>query len=372
MITLPGLIDPHVHLRDLGQDHKEDFASGATAAIAGGFTTILDMPNNKIPITTEQLLLKKQKTASAKILCDIGFYFGSVGNNLQEFEKIKNKTKGLKIFLNETTGNLIIDLNKFEKICQSWPNHLPILLHAEENILQKALEIGLQFRQKIHVCHVSSKKELSIILKAKNRGVVTCGVTPHHLFLTNDEAALKMAEWNEVHAKTPREWIFLVKPSLKSKTDQDFLWQHLKDIDTIESDHAPHTLDEKQKGAFGFPGLETTLPLLLTAAHQNKLTIEDIIRLCYTNPSKIFMIKESINPGKVRMDSPGISLLKTRIEIDESEEWTIQNQNLFTKAKWSPFNGWKVKGKIKKVNIRGTLAFENDKILVQPGFGKII
>ncbi len=384
MITLPGLIDPHVHLRDPGQTHKEDFTTGSNAAIAGGFTTILDMPNNAIPITTEQLLIKKRKIAEQKILCDIGFYFGSIGDNLNEFQKIQTKVHGLKIFLNQTTGNFLIDLEKFQQVCKAWPNHHPILLHAEENILEKALDIGHNTNQKIHVCHISSEKELRIILNAKIKGEkVTCGVTPHHLFLSNDGYTPGVAEW------TPPGWMLQVKPSLKPQSDINFIWSHLKDIDVIESDHAPHTLEEKQQGAFGFPGLETTLPLLLTAAHQNRLTIEDITRLCYTNPSKIFNINHLTHPTLLKGGrgdlTAGAGILpapkhssdatfndKTHIVIDESEEYTIQNQNLFTKSKSTPFNGYKVKGKIKKVYIRGTKVFEAGKILIQPGFGKII
>src|SRR5579872_3797159 len=120
MITLPGLIDPHVHLRDPGQTQKEDFLTGTSAAIAGGFTTILDMPNNTTPITSEKLLLEKEKIAQEKIICDVGFYFGSLGDNLDEFEKVKNLVFGLKLYLNITTGGYIIDEPTMRKIYIKW------------------------------------------------------------------------------------------------------------------------------------------------------------------------------------------------------------------------------------------------------------
>lgn len=399
MLTLPGLIDPHVHFRDPGQTEKEDFFSGTCAALAGGFTTVLDMPNNAVPITTQELLKEKQKVASKKIVCDVGFHFGSLGNNLEEFEKVKEKVFGLKLYLNVTTGNFIIDDKVFEKIAQEWSNVIarsvsdlpagrqskqshPILVHAEEDIIETIISIAHKTECNLHVCHVSSEKELRAVIKAKEKGwKVTCGVTPHHLFLTQDGkpfltvAGLRQAQtlsspkgwsdelttpgvtgWSEAEAMAPRGWTS-VKPSLKSKSDVDFLWQHLNDIDIIESDHAPHTLEDKQKGAFGFPGLETTLPLLLTAAHQNKLTINDIIRLCHDTPAKIFGIMDHLN---------------TYIEVDENEEWTIQNENLKTKCKWSPYNRWKVKGRVKRVFLRGTKVYEDDKILAEPGFGKIL
>ncbi len=364
MLTLPGLIDPHVHLRDPGQTHKEDFTTGTMAALAGGFTTILDMPNNAIPITTLDLLTSKEKIAKKKIVCDVGFYFGSLGDNLTEFKKVQNKVFGLKLFLNQTTGNFTIDLDTFKKICTAWKssviasdppaggvrgnpiNNLPILLHAEQDILEEAINIAHATNQRLHVCHIGSS-ELQIIINAKEKGLqVTCGVTPHHLFLTEKKVELLGAYGN-------------VKPSFKSQKDVDFLWKNIDKIDLIESDHAPHAKEEKESAnpPFGFPGLETTLPLLLTAAHQDKLTIPDIQRLCHDNPAKIFNI--NIDP-------------QTHIEIDENEEWTIKNENLRTKCGWSPFNGWKVKGKVKKIFLRGTKVFEDGKILVKPGFGKIL
>ncbi len=346
MLTLPGLIDPHVHLRDPGQTQKEDFYTGTQAALAGGFTTILDMPNNAVPITTLELLTAKEEIAKNKIVCDLGFYFGSLGNNLAEFKKVQNNVFGLKLFLNQTTGNLTITPDTFKKICSSWPNTLPILIHAEEDILEETISIAHSLNQRLHVCHIRAQ-ELQIIIKAKEKGFqVTCGVTPHHLFLTEKNIETLGAYGN-------------IKPPLKSQKDVAFLWKNIVKIDLVESDHSPHTKEEKKSAnpPFGFPGLETTLPLLLTAVHQKKLTIPDIKRLCHDNPAKIFGIQT--DP-------------QTYIEIDENEEWTIKNENLKTKSGWSPFNGWKVKGKVKKVVIRGTTVFEKEKILAKPGFGKIL
>lgn len=366
MLKLPGLIDPHVHLRDPGNTQKEDFTTGTKAALAGGFTTILDMPNNPDPITTPQKLNQKIKIAKSKVLCDVGFHFGSLSNNLSEFPKIQNKIYGLKIYLNKTTGNFIIDLPKFQKICEAWPTNHPVLLHAESDVIEDAISIGHKFNQKIHICHVSSAKELQSVINAKQKGYsVTCGATPHHLFLSDNQLKALGNLGN-------------VKPNLKPQSDIKFLWQHLKDIDIIESDHAPHTLSEKEEGAFGLPGLETTLPLLLTAVHQGKIEISDIIRLCHTGPAKIFKIptSEHLEGGKMKQsetsDSREMDFSNTYIEINEDQSWTISNNELFTKCKWSPYNGWKIKGKIKKVYIRGTKVFEDDKILVEPGFGKIL
>jgi len=346
-IILPGLIDPHVHLRSPNQEEKEDFHTGTCAALAGGYTTILDMPNNKTPITTSDRLGEKIKIAKDKIVCDVGFYFGSLGDDLSEFEKVKSEVFGLKLYLNQTTGNFLIDKSSLSRIFSTFDQKMPILIHAEEKAVEDVLNVLKEIKRKVHFCHISLASELKLIAKAKEKGFpVTCGVTPHHLFL-NEHDDKKLGPFGRM------------KPPLRPRKDVDFLWRSLKDIDVIESDHAPHTLSEKQSDnpPFGVPGLETTLPLLLTAYSEKRLTLDDVTRLCYENPSKIFGIKEPNN---------------TYIEVDLNEEHIIQNKNLFTKCGWSPFNGWRVKGKVNKVFIRGKKVFENGKILASPGFGKVI
>lgn len=232
---------------------------------------------------------------------------------------------------------------------------------------------------------MSTAFELQKVIEAKNEGLpVTCGVTAHHLFLTEDDA------------KTLGPF-GMMKPVLKSRKDVDFLWSHLAAVDILESDHAPHTLEEKtgkmregvarigdlrrapagnevseavgrgesatgprqeQKNVpFGVPGLETTLPLLLTAVSEDRLTIDDVVRLCHTNPAKIFHIP---------IDK------ETYSEIDLETTYEIKNENLFTKCQWTPFDGWKVKGKIRKVVLRKTEAFVDGNIVVPSGFGTLI
>lgn len=348
-LMLPGLIDPHVHLRDPGQTYKEDFYTGTSAALAGGFTTVLDMPNNKTPITTLEGLEEKIKIAKEKIVCDVGFYFGSMGDNLEEFKKVRGKVKGLKLYLNETTGNFLIDKAKLKKIFTAWIP-APILLHAEDETVEYVIKLVSKIRTKIHFCHISTRKDLEQITEAKEKGLpITCGVTPHHLFLTEQDAKT-LGPFGKM------------KPPLRSKKDVEFLWKNLKTIDVVESDHAPHTIEEKQdqNPPFGVPGLETTLPLLLTAVSENRLSIDDIIRLCFTNPTKIFVRRPA-----------GLSL-ETKIEVDLHKSYTIKYESLKTKCGWSSFEGWKVKGKVEKVYLRGKKVFEDGKILANPGFGNVL
>lgn len=346
MITLPGLIDPHVHLRDPGQTHKEDFLSGTSAALAGGFTTVLDMPNNAEPIITLERLEAKLASARAQVVSDIGFHFGTLGDNFDEFPKVIDKVKGLKIYLNVTTGNFIIDKAKLLDIYKAWPSDKPILLHAEDDVSDLVWNTLKAVPKASHLCHVSSRAELELVIRCKDAGLpLTCGVTPHHLFLTDQDAERLGA-------------FARMKPFLKPKRDQEFLWQHLDYIDVIESDHAPHTKAEKE-GAnppFGVPGLETTLPLMLTAEAEGRLTRAQLIDRLHINPARIF----DITPDET-----------THIEVDMSE-YEIRNEALLTKAGWSPFAGRHVIGKVTKVILRGDTVFENGRVLAAPGSGHIL
>ncbi len=346
MIKLPGLIDIHVHLRDPGQTEKEDFFTGSLAALAGGFTTIIDMPNNKKPIVNLKTLKEKMNIAQKKVVSDIGFYAGSLGEDLDELMKMEPYVLGLKLYLNFTTGNYLINLDKLKLIFQAWKSEKPILLHAEEDILESVLILAKKYQKNVHVCHVSSIKEFKIIEKAKKDRInVTFGVTPHHLFLTTN------------HVKKLGAFA-LMKPIIKPGF-VEFIWKNLDQVDLIESDHAPHTIKEKQSlnPPFGVPNLDTTLPLLLTAVYQSKLTLERLKELCYDNPKKILNIKTDEN---------------NYVEIDENKEYIISNKNLKTKCQWSPFAGFKIRGKIKKVILRGKTVFENDQLKVNPGYGQII
>lgn len=348
-ITLPGLIDPHVHLRDPGQTEKEDFFTGTSAAVAGGFTTIVDMPNNSEPITTIDRLEAKKKNAKEKIVCDLGLYFGTLGDNLDEFSKVNEGrgVMGLKIYLNQTTGNYLLDTKHLEAILKAWPENLPILFHAEEETFDGVLNLVRKHPRRVHLCHMSTAYELKKVIQAKEEGLpISCGVTPHHLFLTEKDQK-SLGVWG------------MMKPALKPQHDVDFLWKNLQAVDLIESDHAPHTKKEKESDnpAYGVPGLETTLPLLLTAVREGRLTIDEIVRLCHDGPRKLLGLPKSIS---------------TYIEVDTQENYTIDNKNLFTKCKWTPFNGWKMTGKLQKVVIRDTPVFVQNEIKVNPGFGRVI
>lgn len=346
IIKLPGLIDLHTHLRDPGDTHKEDIYTGTSAALAGGITTVVDMPNNRLPITSSDRLEKKLGLAAEKAVCDIGFNFTSLGDNFDIFEDIYDKVVGLKLFLSETTGGYTIDLKTFENTYSAWKSDKPIFLHAENEVLKSALEITKKNPKKVHICHVSNEYELSSVIDAKNSGMdLTCGVTPHHLFISEEDVSKP-------------EKIISMKPVLGHKSDREYLWNHLDQIDIFESDHAPHALEEKISGKapYGVPNLETMLPLLLKAESEGKLTRDDLIDKLHTTPAKIISLNTEQN---------------TYCEV-EMIEYKVRNEELLTKCGWSPYAGWDVLGKVRKVFIRGKLVFENGKVVANPGSAKII
>jgi dihydroorotase-like cyclic amidohydrolase len=302
------------------------------------------MPNNAEPITTPERLAQKIKISQSKTVSDIGFHYGSLGDNLETFDEVKDLVTGLKLYLNKTTGGYLLDTKMLKKIYKAWPKEKIILLHAEEDVIDVALESLKGLSRPIHVCHMPSREILQKIIDAKKAGMpVTCGVCAHHLFL-NEEDAKKLGVYGRM------------LPSLKSKADQDFLRNNLEYIDLFESDHAPHTRQEKIDGVFGIPGLETTLPLLLTAEKQGLLTREQLIDKCHTTPAKLFELETDAN---------------TYTEV-EMGEFIIRDEDQLTKCGWSSFNGRTVNAKVIRTVLRGKTVFEKGKILAAPGSGKVL
>lgn len=343
-MRLPGLIDIHVHLRDPGQTHKEDFYTGTSAALAGGVTTIFDMPNKSFHVLTKEELDIKMNIAKRKAVCDYGFYFGTDGENIHEFDKVADKVVGLKVYLNITTGHVLITAEKLEKVFLKWPKEKVIVVHTESDTIDLVLNFAARYRNRIHITHVNTKSLLEKIIAAKKDGLnITCDVTPHHLFLTKEDV-VKLKGFGEV------------KPQLETKKDTEFLWEHISDIDCIASDHAPHTIEEKKSDnpPSGIPGLETMLPLLLTAVRDKRIRIEDIIRMTNTNPQKIFGFKQESS---------------SYVEVDTDEKYVIEKDQFKTKCGWSPFEGWEVCGRIRSTFVRGKLAYKDGKILAKTGFG---
>lgn len=348
MITLPGLIDTHVHLREPGAIQKEDFETGTKAAIAGGYTLVLDMPNNSEPTISPEALDKKIALASGRVYCDVGFHFGATLESSQYFKQIKDKVFGLKVYMNHTTGPLLVeDQHDLETIFEAWPKDKILMVHTEGPTLKTAIQLARKNGNLIHICHVSQTMEIELIRQAKSDGLpITCEVTCHHLFLTGEDLG-RLGGFG------------VMRPPLATKKDQEALWAGIDDgtVDIIASDHAPHTKEEKNSPTppNGVPGLETTLPLLFTAMKEGRLTQERLIELTNINPGNIFNIPQQFD---------------TVVELDP-KPYTLNPNMLYTKCGWTPFEGMKVSGKIKRVVLKGQIVYKDGEVL-QPAQGQVI
>lgn len=352
MIRLPGLIDPHVHVREPGQTHKEDWDTATQAALAGGMTMILAMPNTKPPIFDAATLQLALDAARRKARCDYAQFAGAGPDNANLLPQIAANAAGLKMYLDSTFGELRLDnMTLWMPHFANYPKDYPIVLHSESRTMAAGILFAAIYDRPVHIAHVSLKEEILLVKSAREHGIqVTCEVCPHHLFLSMDDIPA-ISRGHPGRAE--------VRPRLATREDVEALWQNMDVIDCFATDHAPHTLEEKdsENPPPGFPGLETLLPLLLTAVDDGRLTLDDIIEKSVTNPRKIFHLPEQP---------------ETWIEVDEHAEYEIRAQEQFTRCGWTPFEGWKVKARVTKVVLRGKTAFEDGKILAEPGYGRNI
>lgn len=344
-MILPGLIDIHTHMREPGGTDKEDWSSGTAAALAGGITTILAMPNTTPPIINRETLNIALKAAGRGARCDYGIFLGAGETNSAELAKISEEAIGLKMYLDQTFGPLKLkSISARIDHFRTWPRNKTISIHAEKDNIMSSILLAGMYDRPIHICHVSRKDEIEMIKAAKENGIkVTCEVTPHHLFICSEDIA-------------GREKEFEVRPRIADRSDMNALWENMGTIDAIATDHAPHTRAEKSSDTPppGFPGLETSLPLMLTAVSEGRISMEKVIERMYINPNRIF----GIPPQE-----------ETEVEIDPDAVWEIKGEEMFTKAKWSPFEGWKVKGRVIKVILRGKKVFSSGKMSGEPGYG---
>jgi carbamoyl-phosphate synthase/aspartate carbamoyltransferase/dihydroorotase len=352
MIKLPGLIDPHVHVREPGATHKEDWDSGTSAALAGGVSMVLAMPNTTPPIFDAATLDLALEAAHAKARCDFAQFLGAGPENAGIAATIALRSAGLKMYLDSTFGQLRLDdMTLWQQHFQRWPKHMPIVTHSESRSMAAVILMAAIYDRPVHIAHISLKEEVLLIKAAKERGIkVTCEVCPHHLFLTKDD----IPAISRGHPGRGE-----VRPRLATKEDVDSLWANLDVIDCFATDHAPHTLAEKdgENPPPGFPGLETLLPLLLTAVHEGRLSINQILEKSVINPRRIFNLPEQA---------------ETWVEVDENATYELRAAEMHSRCGWTPFEGWKVRGQVRYVMLRGQEAYQDGRILVPPGFGQNI
>lgn len=386
-LILPGVIDPHVHFRDPGATYKEDFESGSRAAVSGGVTTVLDMPNNEPPTTSRKALDDKRALVSGRSYANYGFYIGYDGENLEEVNEASN-IPGVKVFVADSTGDMGVGTKNLEELFEK-SNKL-IVVHAEdEGIIEEnkkkfahpaigggssngelvaamhskirspeaaavavkyVCELARKYKRPVHIAHVSTEAEVDIIEKYKDDGV-TCEVTPHHLHLTEDD----YEHWNN---------FIKVNPPVRSRMEVFSLWKALKMgvIDIIDTDHAPHSLEEKEAGYLdapaGIPGVEMLLPIFLNTVSSEGLTISELVRLVCERPAEIFGIP---NKGRI-MEGYDADLVIVDMELEKK----VERKNLLSKAGWSPYEGLMLKGWPIMTIVNGEIVYRDRKIEGKP------
>ena len=365
-LIMPGIIDVHTHMREPGITYKEDFETGSKACAKGGITTFYDMPNTVPATTTLENLLNKKELAGKKSIINFGIHFGgSKNNNINEIRKVleKKEANTVKIFMNVTTGEMLIEDDEILK--GIFENSELVLVHAENEMIDKAIALNQKHGKGLYVCHIPSADELKKVIEAKKNNKLNnekhpifAEVTPHHLFLNE-----KIRESNERN-----KMLLRMKPELRKKSDNEFLWKAINEgyIDTIGTDHAPHLIEEKmEKVTFGMPGVETSLALMLTAYNEGKIKLPVIQKLMCENPAEIMKI---VRRGKLEE-----GYYADVIIVDTEKEWIAGvDDTLESKCGWTPYENWKLKGKNIMTIVNGEIVYEKGKINENAKKGKAI
>jgi dihydroorotase len=374
LTLLPGVIDPQVHFREPGLEYKEDLFTASCACAKGGVTSFLEMPNTRPLTITQQALDDKLQRASQKSLVNYGFFIGATVENLQDL-LAANPTCGIKIFMGSMHGSLLVDDRTALEVIFASGQRL-IAVHAEDQarINQRrqefagiedvaihsqiqdnqaalmatklALSLSKKYQRRLHILHMSTAEEAELLRQDKPTWV-TAEVTPQHLFL-NTSAYEKIGSFAQMN------------PPLRSKHDNEVLWQALLDgvIDFIATDHAPHTLEEKAqpypKSPSGMPGVETSLLLMLTAAAEGKCTVAQVVNWMSSAVAKAYGIP---NKGAI---IPGYDA--DLVLVDLNNYRPVLREELLTKCGWSPFEGWNLTGWPIYTIVGGQIVFEKGKL----------
>lgn len=346
--VLPGIIDPHVHMRDPGMTHKEDFTTGSMACAKGGITLFFDMPNTVPNTITKEALEDKKKEMKNKSYVDYAFWFGgSRADNHEAVKSVQNEVIGTKVFMNVSTGNMLVE---DEKVLESiFRNSKLVGVHAEGEMVKKAIELSERCDVPVYLCHLSTKEEVEYVREAKKKGLKVYGeATPHHLFLNVEDVE-----------KNP---LLRMKPELKTKEDNEALWAGIIDgtIDTIGTDHAPHRIEEKKaKLTFGIPGAENSLEMMLKAVRCEKISLDKLIKIMSGNQAEIFGLK---NKGKI-----SIGYDADLVIVDMTTEEVISQDEVVSKCGWTPYEGFEKGGKILTTMVRGNIVYNNGEFINKIG-----
>jgi dihydroorotase len=371
---LPGVIDDQVHFRDPGLTHKEDLATGSRACAKGGVTTYLEMPNTNPATVTCELLEQKLALAAGKSLVNYGFYIGATPHNVAELQKAQ-RTPGIKIFIGSSTGDLLVDQQAaLERIFAE--STLPICAHCEDETTialnkatiapasevenhskirderaavvatTRAINLARRHNHRFHVLHVSTAAELPVIADPANKPLITAEVCPHHLFFNIADYA-RLGTWVQMN------------PSVKSKHDNIELWHALVDgrIQVVATDHAPHTVEEKQKpypqSPSGLPAVENSLALMLNQVNRGRCTIEQVVQWMCDAPARVWDI---VDKGRIAVGYDADLVL-----VDLEKRAVIRNEEQITKSGWSPWHGEELQGWPVRTWVMGREVFREGK-----------
>jgi dihydroorotase len=379
---LPGVIDDQVHFRDPGLTHKGDIYTEAKAAVAGGITSFMEMPNTIPQATDHDLLEEKYSAAAIKSLANYSFYLGATNENIEEIKKVDpQKVCGVKVFMGSSTGNMLVDnQDSLSRIFADSP--VLIATHCEdEETIQKntilynerygedvpikfhpkirneeacykssslAVELAKKYNSRLHILHISTAKELELFdntLPSKDKNI-TAEVCVHHLWFSEEDY-----DKYGTHIK----W----NPAIKTTHDREALIAAIKNnkIDVVATDHAPHTLDEKSNTYFkapsGGPLVQHSLVAMLELYHRNKASLHDIVnKMCHT-PADIFQVKER---GYIREGYYADLVL-----VDLNSPWEVVKDNILYKCGWSPFEGQTFKSRVTHTIVNGNIVYEEGK-----------
>lgn len=380
---LPGIIDDQVHFREPGLTHKGNIFTESRAAVAGGVTSFMEMPNVNPQTVTQELLKAKYEIGASNSLANYSFYMGATNNNLDEVLKTDpSSVCGIKIFMGSSTGNMLVDdqdtlENIFrnapiliathcedeatirantEKARKQYGDNIPFSMHPvirNEDACylssSKAVELAKKNDTRLHILHISTGKETHLFSNElpleKKR--ITAEACIHHLWFSDQDYDEKGAfiKWN---------------PAVKSTADRDEIWKAVLDdrIDVIATDHAPHTLEEKNNpylnAPSGGPLIQHTLNAMLDFYHQGKISLEKIVDKMVHKPAICFDVKER---GFIRE-----GYFADLVLVDLEKPWTVSKENIFAMCKWSPFEGHQFKSSVTHTFVSGHLAYKDGKL----------
>ncbi len=373
-LLLPGVIDPQVHFREPGKEHKENLGTGSRGAVKGGVTSFLEMPNTDPTTTSQAALDDKLQRAARTCVANYGFFIGATPDNLEELNNA-GPVCGIKVFMAASTGGLLVDQEAdLERIFANG-NRL-IAVHAEDEArirkrqaeykgrtevsihseirdnecalraTKRALTLSKKYRRRLHILHLSTRDEVEL-LRHDKPAWVTAEAIPNHLFLNTNDYAKQGA-------------LVQMNPPIRTPQDNAALWSGLHDgvIDFIATDHAPHTLEEKQRpypeSPAGMPGVETSLPLMLTQMLAGKCTLAEILKWMCSGPARAYGISKK---GAILEGHDADLTL-----VDTETFRPVRNEDMFTKVRWSPFQGMELVGWPVYTIVGGRVAYDKGQI----------